>query len=218
LVRILGTKQFLTILFQKLNIDFIASLFNLCLDVGTEFKTTACPMTGIIRYMEMQQGKEGMKSQKFNKEIGATAGCTLQLLLNTTPQEKEGVRHCIRVDAWFGSFHTANEVALMGHDGIFQIKQYHALFPKDYIEEALKQAPGSIHILLDGMIQDEVKVIALGYRYSQKTVLHFVLTEMAGNSKPGIPYQMKYTNSFGNICSRYVDHPQVVSNFLLHLM
>jgi hypothetical protein len=163
--------------------------------------------------MEIQRGKEGKKSQKFNIDIGATAGCTLRLLLNKIPQEKEGVRHCIRVDAWFGSFHTANEVALMGHDGIFQIKQYHALFPKDYIEEALKQAPGSIHILLDGMIQDEVKVIALGYRYSQKTVLHFVLTEMAGNSKPGIPYQMKYTHSFGNICSRYVDRLQVVSNF-----
>jgi hypothetical protein len=67
--------------------------------------------------------------------------------------------------------------------------------------------------LLEGMTQDEVKLIALGYRYSQKTVLHFVLTEMAGNSKPGIPYQMKYTNSFGNISSRYVDCPQVVSNF-----
>jgi hypothetical protein len=26
----------------------------LCLYVGTEFKTTACPITGIIRYMEIQ--------------------------------------------------------------------------------------------------------------------------------------------------------------------
>jgi hypothetical protein len=92
--------------------------------------------------MEIQQGKEGMKSQKFNKEIGATAGCTLQLLLNTIPQEKEGVQHGIRGDAWFGSVHTANKVALRGHDGIFQIKQYHASFHKDYIEEALKEAPG----------------------------------------------------------------------------
>jgi hypothetical protein len=41
--------------------------------------------------MEIQRGKEGMKSQKFNKEIGATAGCTLRLLLNTIPQEKQGV-------------------------------------------------------------------------------------------------------------------------------
>jgi hypothetical protein len=83
-----------------------------------------------------------MKSQKFNKEIGATAGCTLQLLLNTTPQEKEGLRHDIRGDAWFGCVRTANEVALRGHNGVFHIKQYHASFPKDYIEEALKEAPG----------------------------------------------------------------------------
>lgn len=154
-----------------------------------------------------------MKSQEFNKDVGATAGCTLRLLLNSIPEEKRGERHGIRGDAWFGSVRTANEVALRGHDGVFQIKQYHASFPKDYIEEALKDAPGGVHILLEGTTQDEVKLIALGYRYSRKTALHFVLTENAGNSKPGIPYQMKYTDNFGNICSRYVDRPQVVSNF-----
>ena len=163
--------------------------------------------------MEIQRGKEGMKSQKFNKEIRATAGCTLRLLPNTTPQEKEGVRHGIRGDAWFGSVRTASEVALRGHNGIFQIKQYHASFPKDYIEEALKEAPGGVHIFPEGMTQDEVKLIALGYRYSRKTVLHFVLTETSGNSKPGIPYQMKYTDSFGNICSRHVDCSQIVTSF-----
>jgi hypothetical protein len=110
------------------------------------------------------------------------------------------------------------EVALRGHDGIFQIKQFHASFPKDYIEGALKDAPGGVHILLERMTQDEVQLIALGYRYSQKTTLHFVLTKTSGNYKLGIPYEMKYTNSFGNICSRYVDCPQVVSIFLLHLM
>jgi hypothetical protein len=44
-------------------------------------------------------------------------------------------------------------------------------------------------------------------------VLHFVLTKNAGSSKPGTPYQMRYTDSFGNICTQYVDCPQVVSNF-----
>jgi hypothetical protein len=139
---------------------------NLNYYVGTEFKTTGCPITGIIRSMEIQRGKEGMKSQKFNKEIRATSGCTLRLLPNTIPQEKEGVRHGIRGDAWFGSVRTASEVALRGHNGIFQIKQYHASFLKDYIEEALKEAPGGVHIFPEGMTQDEVKLIALGYRYS----------------------------------------------------
>ncbi len=94
-----------------------------------------------------------MKSQKFNKEIGATSGCTLRLLLNTIPQEKEGVKHGIRGDAWFGSVHTTNEVALRGHNSVFQIKQYHVSFPKDFIEEALKEAPRGVHILLEGKTQ-----------------------------------------------------------------
>jgi hypothetical protein len=138
------------------------------------------------------------------------------LLLNIFPQEKEGVKHSIQGDAWFGSVRAANEVALRGHNNVFQIEQYHASFPKKIINEAVKEAPGGVHILLEGT-QDEVQFVALGYRYSQKTVLHFVLTKMAGNFKPGIPYQIKYTDSFGN-CSHYIDHPQVVSIFLLHLM
>ena len=38
-----------------------------------------------MRHMEIQRGKEGMKTQKFNSDVGATAGCTLRLLLNTIP-------------------------------------------------------------------------------------------------------------------------------------
>ena len=64
--------------------------------------------------------------------------------------------------------------------------------------------------MLEGTTQDEVQLVALGYRYSRKTVLHFVLTKNAGSSKPGTPYQMR---SFGNICTRFVDRPQVFSNF-----
>jgi hypothetical protein len=46
-----------------------------------------------MRYTEIQRGKDGVKSQKFYKEIGATAGCMLRLLLNTNPQENEGGKH-----------------------------------------------------------------------------------------------------------------------------
>jgi hypothetical protein len=55
--------------------------------------------------------------------------------------------------------------------------------------------------------------VALGYRYSRKTILFFVLTKNAGSTTLGEPYHMKYTNSFGNVCTQYVDRPQVISNF-----
>jgi hypothetical protein len=54
---------------------------------GTEFKTTACPITGAMRYMELQRGKNGMKNLQFNQQLGATGGCTLRLLLNSIPNE-----------------------------------------------------------------------------------------------------------------------------------
>lgn len=83
-----------------------------------EFKTTTCPNTGAIRYMEILWGKEEMKPQKFNEEIRDTAGCTLCLLLYTIPFEKEGVWHGIRGVVLFSSVLTANEVAVRGHDGV----------------------------------------------------------------------------------------------------
>jgi hypothetical protein len=64
-----------------------------------EFKTFACPVTGIMRHMEIQRGKAGMKDAKFNTAIGATAGCTIRLLLNSIPQDEQDLKHGIRGDA-----------------------------------------------------------------------------------------------------------------------
>ena len=166
-----------------------------------------------MRHMEIQRGKEGMKTQKFNSDVGATAGCTLRLLLNTIPHEKGSIKHGIRADAWFGSVKTASEVSRRGHEAVFQVKQYHSLFPKAFIEETLKDAPGGVHIALEGKPQCEVTLIAVGYRYSRKTVLFFLLTKNAGSLSEGKPYEMKYTDSYGNVCTRFVDRPDVISKF-----
>jgi hypothetical protein len=53
--------------------------------------------------MEIQHGKEGMKTKKFNAVVGATAGSTLRLLLDSIPEEDKWIRHGICGDAWFGS-------------------------------------------------------------------------------------------------------------------
>jgi hypothetical protein len=47
-----------------------------------------------------------MKDKMFNNSLGATAGCTLRLLLESIPQEKQGIKHGIHGDAWFGSVQT----------------------------------------------------------------------------------------------------------------
>jgi len=39
------------------------------------------------------------------------------------------------------------------------------------------------------------------------------MSERAGSTKQGNPYCMKYTDPFGNLCSRNVDRPDFISNF-----
>ncbi len=55
----------------------VNTIFQLALTVmykilGTEFKTVACTVKGIMCHMEIQYGKDGMKSKKFNSNVGAT--------------------------------------------------------------------------------------------------------------------------------------------------
>jgi len=133
--------------------------------LGTEFKTSACPVTGVMTMMEIQRGKEGMKEKRYNRELGATTGCTLRLLEDSIPADEQDQAHGIRGDAWFGSVRTASEVGARGHEGVFQVKQYSALYPKDFISKALEDAPGGVSIVLDGMAPNGVPLIALGYRY-----------------------------------------------------
>ena len=46
--------------------------------LGTEFKTVCCPITGVMTYMEIQRGKEGMKNMRLQGTLGATAACTVR--------------------------------------------------------------------------------------------------------------------------------------------
>ena len=47
--------------------------------LGTEFKCSACCQTGCMLHLELQRGKNGMQTSRHNRELGATAGCTLRL-------------------------------------------------------------------------------------------------------------------------------------------
>jgi hypothetical protein len=42
------------------------------------------------------------------------------------------------------------------------------------------------------------------------------MTSNAGSTEPGQPYEMKYTDPFGNDKTRLVNHPAVLSDFLLY--
>ena len=179
--------------------------------LGTEFKVTACPITGCLSSLEIQRGKDGTNDLEYNNETGKTAGVMLRLLKLTSRVQTSSVQG-VKGDAWFGSVRNALALKSKGYECILQIKQNHWLFPKQFVESALKDAPGGVQIVLKTRYRNQT-LIALGYRYSRKTTLLFVMTDKAGTTKTGDPYKMKYTDIYGNLCERAVDRPDVISNY-----
>ena len=160
-----------------------------------------------MMYLETQRGKVGMKTKRLNPELGATAGCTVRAM-EAFP-EATGIKG----DAYFGSVACASALAVRGFEGVMQVKQNHGLYPKAIIQEALKNSPGGVSIILKGTAPNEQVLYAIGYKYSSKKVLFFIMTSKAGSTKPGKPYEMKYTDPHGNVCTRLVERPAVLSEF-----
>ena len=95
----------------------------------------------------------------------------------------------------------------------FQVENNHAFYPKKYITEQLKDAPGGTHIVLTGTGIKGTPLMAIGYRYSSKATLFFICTQDAGSTRAGVPYEMKFTDSYKNVCVRYIDRPQVIADY-----
>ena len=182
--------------------------------LGTEFKSCACPMLKIMTHLEICRGKNEKRTPKYKDEMGATAACTCRMAESVCQTDYDGIREIIMGDSWFGSVKTASEMSKRGKEGIFQVKIAKRLFPKEKLEELLKDKAGGSQVVMKGKHPATgVNLIAVGYKYNSKTTLCFVCTENAGTTAPGTPYEMKYTDTNGNICIREVERPSIISNF-----
>ena len=102
-------------------------------------------------------------------------------------------------DAWFGSVKAAAAMAERGIECILQIKTGHSLYPKEFVQNALKDTPGGVHVVLKGRHPNGHTLYAIGYRYLSKKTLFFIMTAGAGSTTPGKPYEMKFTDEYGNV-------------------
>ena len=152
-----------------------------------------------------------MKDQKCQKELGATAACTMRLGEATT--QDPAARTLLMGDAWFGSVRAAAAAWSKNVDAVHQIKSNHGLHPKQHVEEALKDAPGGTSIVLEGKHPEGAELIAIGRSCNSKATLCFVIAKNAGSARAGRPYEMKFSDTHGNVHVRLVDRPAVMSDF-----
>ncbi len=162
-----------------------------------------------------------MTSQEHFQELGATASCTMRMGLLHQKAKTSGAdepKVCgMKGDAWFGSVKTCSSLLGYGIESIFQVKTAHKDYPKKFIDEKLKNMPGGVHLVLEGIHEiTEEKLIAIGYRYNSKKTLFFVMSPGAGSTRPGTPYEMKFPTEHENVGVRMVDRPDAISKFFMH--
>jgi len=113
-------------------------------DLGTEFKVVACPVTGILLYLEIQKGCDAMRQADYSAELGGTAGCVVRLVEqskceNGDTDEAAPQRELYLGDSWFAS--VACTVELWRHYKVRflgPVKTNHGRFPKEFIETTMK--------------------------------------------------------------------------------
>ena len=102
----------------------------------------------------------------------------------------------------------------MGHHAVMVVKTNHSHFPKKFLDEEMKGMSGGCWVTLRGKCgHTGVELVAIGYKYNSKKVLHFVMTLGAGKTSKGDPYHMKFNNVHGNVCHRDVAWPAALSRY-----
>ena len=61
--------------------------------------------------------------------------------------------------------------------------------------------------------KEDVPLACIGYKYNLKNVLVFLSTKGARSTQPREPFLAKFPDKFGNVCTREVAQPEIISNY-----
>jgi len=78
----------------------------------------------------------------------------------------------------------AIQASKRGHHFIGVVKTSHARFPKQFLEEHLKDKSAGSRLVLTTKLEG-VDLVAMGYKYNKRKVIHFIATAGAANTFDG---------------------------------
>jgi hypothetical protein len=92
------------------------------------------------------------------------------------------------------------------------VKTSHGLFPKAFLQKSLSTALARSKVHLRTTVEG-VQLVATCYLYNRRKVLCFISTVGAGGVADGNPYIQRWADDNGNIVTRAISRPHVVSNY-----
>ena len=123
-----------------------------------------------------------MRQQKYSKEVGGTAGCSMRLMeasqySGSLEKQQQELRQCEKRELYFGdSWFTSRRLAVkskqkLGHEYFGALKTSHSGTPKDQVENIMKDWPAGSYLILEC---EDLQLIFIGYKYSYKKKGGFV--------------------------------------------
>ena len=111
---------------SKGDLPQLSYIFRKLEPLGTEFKMVPCSITGALILIEIQRGKQGMKSSQYNLELVSTSVFTKILMeeMKELGQRslKGSTRYFFLFDSWFSSKKAAEAATSIGVDLIGMVK------------------------------------------------------------------------------------------------
>jgi hypothetical protein len=145
-------------------------------------------------------------------EDGQRVTVPSHVLRAAVPADKPKEGQLYVFDSGWGGVEMATKLAKEGHSVIVHIKNSFAGFPKDFLEEQLRGMPGGSHLEMRATVNG-VNLIAIGSKYNSKKTQFHVATEGAGSTVAGKPYISQYPDELGNVLTREVARPALVSRY-----
>ena len=117
-------------------------------------------------HLEIQKGKEAMKTSKFQNVLGGTTLCMKRLAISTKGCGQLTSNDTYFSDIWFSSVKTAEEMESAGVDYCGPVKTGHKGFCLATLEKLMKDWPGGSYLVLKSTprVPGEIPLLAIGYK------------------------------------------------------
>ena len=115
-------------------------------------------------------------------------------------------------DSWFTSMDTARNCKTR-YIGI--VKNASSKFPKAYLMDVMKDWPAGSYLVLETVVDDDVKLYAMGYKYCSKKVILFLFNEDAGHTEcmETEQYLAHYKDDNLNTHERKIPRPNIAFQY-----
>ena len=99
-----------------------------------------------------------------------------------------------------------------GINSDFMVKSGYAGYPRDYLETTMKDWPAGTSLVLCSWDGDQ-NVVAIGYKYHNKSVACFIFMYGTYRTTRGVPYKSKYRSAGENYATRDIGRPEAYTAF-----